>query len=382
MSDLNSLLSRPLVSHDHTAATAHTYAVARTKMEEYLEGAKARAEGSIRRIMEEVPKDVVLPGTSVEFRALLDKPATHLGIEMARPFVASPHDNFLQQFASDTGIGMTYVRHLQSVGQPWARELLAETLTKHAHEVVRDERHLVRGISGNGKPGQVRAWLSSKFRRIDCQPGLMAVIEQAQKVGAYVTDAVVSDIRASVRVLMPRLYDIGGGEYVCVGIAWSNSDYGRGAQEVSFFLLRLWCLNGAKMETVVRQVHLGARLSDDVSYSERTRRLDAAATSSAMRDTVRELLTPDAADKVTDAIRAAHASRLDPKQAVADLKKRIGKGLSDRVVGAYNGPDVEELPAGNTKWRWSNAISWVAKQKDVSADDRLDLEREAGNVLR
>lgn len=64
------------------------------------------------------------------------------------------------------------------------------------------------------------------------------------------------------------------------------------------------------------------------------------------------------------------------------LKKRgIGKGTQEAIAQAFNSPDVVELPPGNTLWRFSNAISLVARDTK-EPDQKLELERLAGDVLK
>jgi hypothetical protein len=150
---------------------------------------------------------------------------------------------------------------------------------------------------------------------------------------------------------------------------------------MSMFALRLWCLNGAMLEQAIRQIHLGARLSSDIEYSARTLAYHTRANVSAIADTTRALLNPARVDETVALLTKAANERIDPKTKLADIRKRFGKGLSEKVAEAYAMPDVEELPPGNTAWRWSNAISWVAKQKDTTADMRLDLEKAAGDAL-
>jgi hypothetical protein len=47
---------------------------------------------------------------------------------------------------------------------------------------------------------------------------------------------------------------------------------------------------------------------------------------------------------------------------------------------AYNSPDTYNLPAGNTTWRLSNAISWIAGKTEDS-ERKLELMKLAGEVL-
>ena len=184
-----------------------------------------------------------------------------------------------------------------------------------------------------------------------------------------------------MRIILPTVHEIAPGEYVIVGITWDNSDFGRGAQSLRMFVMRLWCWNGAVLETAMREVHLGRRLSDDIAYSEETMSLDSRATVGAIRDTARHLLGSVKVDETTAILRAAATQGIDPKGKVEALRKKVGKGLADQVSEAYNRPDVEDLPPGNTAWRWSNALSWVAGHTD-DPETRIDLERLAGDALK
>lgn len=380
------------------ATTEHNRQNAMAALDRYIANARTRAEGGIERIMSEVPKDQIIRGGAIAFSAL---PSADVCV--SAPFTATMHDNALTQFADKAQIPMGYVRHLQDEARAievenanvqstilrrtgstdgyiprtnWAANLLAQSLNEHATHKLSNDRYLVRGVAT-----QVRAFLSDKFRRVDCRPGLDALLQVSNSVGALVSDAVVTDIRASVRIIVPKVYEISPGEFVVFGVSWKNSDFGRGAQDLSMFALRLWCYNGAVLESGVRQIHLGGRLSDDLSYSERTMRLDAAATSSAIRDTAKAFLSDVKVAESAALLTAAASEGVDAKAKLADLRKRLGKGIADKVGEAFNRPDVEELPPGNTTWRWSNAISWVAKQPDTNAETRLDLENEAGAVL-
>lgn len=361
---------------------AHDRDAAQRILRRYVETAKVRSADTIAKIEASEPKDAIVRGSALEFKALLEKPSNRRAVvEVSRPFRANVHDNFLSQIADKGDVTMAYLRDLANVDAQWARDLSAHVLNTHAANVLSNGRYLVRGEAGaNGTPGTLKAFLSDKFRRIDCRPGLQALIASAQEAGAHVTDAILSDTRASVRVILPGVYEVAPGEFVAVGLSWSNSDFGRGAQSLSLFIIRVWCLNGATMETELRQVHLGARLSDDVSYSDRTRRLDAAATTSAIRDASRELLSAGRVERTVDVLASAARDGIDAKARFADLRKRLGKGLADKIAEVYNGADVEFLPPGNTAWRLSNAISWVAAESE--AEDRLDLERAAGDALK
>jgi hypothetical protein len=164
------------------------------------------------------------------------------------------------------------------------------------------------------------------------------------------------------------------------GVNYANSDYGDGASEFSSFLLRLACLNGAVAARELRRVHLGRRFSADDAASERTLRLDALTQASLARDQVRALLTDGATENLVSQIRQAHNSAMQPKAIEGFLRSRTSRTEAAAVVEKFDSADVVELPPGQTAWRLSNAISWLAKNTE---DDRrrMELERIAGEAI-
>jgi len=71
---------------------------------------------------------------------------------------------------------------------------------------------------------------------------------------------------------------------------------------------------------------------------------------------------------------------LDASQAREMLRKALQKHEADSVVEAYNSADTVNMPAGNSMWRLSNAISWVAG-KTEDAERKLGISKLAGQVL-
>jgi hypothetical protein len=163
-------------------------------------------------------------------------------------------------------------------------------------------------------------------------------------------------------------------------LSLENSDFGNGALSIRAYLLRIWCSNLAITQEEMRQVHLGKRLDDSVLYSQRTYQLDAETTVSALRDVVGAQLNADTLRRRMDAIRRANEQAVDVPSVKESLKKALLKSESDAVIEAYNSPDTYNLPAGNTTWRLSNAISWIAGNTE-DAERKLELMKIAGDVL-
>lgn len=371
---------------------------ARAKMDAYINSHRERAVKTIESIRDVVPQDRVIPAAAMEFKAqegqlqYIAPSGKKDGAKLTETF----HRNALQQIADRLHAPMTFVDYLTGAhdveeaevpdGLPataprpepivnrWGADMLARTLAELASHSP--DRYLVRSVNG-----QARGVLSDSFRRMDCRPGFMTLMEQAHAQGMIVSDGVFTDTRSSVKIIFPTPLEVFPGEWMVFGNEWSNSDYGRGAENLREFFWRAWCWNGATGETILRSVHQGKRLSDDIAYQQDTIDADARAHALALRDAAKDGMSERRIKRMIEGIRAANETKIDGKSRADGLKKTLSKAESEAVVQAFNGADVENMPAGNTLWRWSNAISWVGgKQED--ADRRLDFERLAGEVLK
>ncbi len=193
-------------------------------------------------------------------------------------------------------------------------------------------------------------------------------------------DGYVTDTKIALQAIMPEVYEPIPGEMVAYGLSLENSDFGNGALSVRTYLLRIWCSNLAIMNEELRQVHLGRRLDDSVLYSQRTYELDAETTVSALKDVISTQLNAEGLRRRMEAIRHANSQAVDPSGAKESLKKQLLKSETDAVIEAYNSPDTYNLPTGNTMWRLSNAVSWIAGKTD-DAERRLELMKVAGDML-
>jgi hypothetical protein len=72
---------------------------------------------------------------------------------------------------------------------------------------------------------------------------------------------------------------------------------------------------------------------------------------------------------------------VDPQAAMKMLKDALGVGRAQEVIDAYKSADIENIPVGNSVWRLSNAISWVAG-KENDGEKKLDMLKLAGRVLQ
>lgn len=354
------------------AVTVQNREFAEARMHQWIEERQARAQSVVNGVMSTVPQDAIVPASRLQFVG-----TNTTGVEVAFGSRApmTLHRNALEQMAARMGVPTAYARELNDAPDAaWKRDLLAHTLGQHfSHD---DGRYLVRSVGES-----VRGFLSDRYRRIDCRPVLETLIKTATKAGAIIVDGTASDVRASVKAIVPKILEPFPGEFIVAGFSWTNSDYGKGANQLEVFVGRLACWNGMVAEKGMRQIHLGGRLDESIEYSERTLRLDTETAVSAVADVTRNFLSAERITGYLQAIASANAEAIDGKAAQTALAKKTTKATAQRVVDAFNGADVIELPPGNTAWRWGQAIALVGRDEQ-DADTKIDLERLAGEVLQ
>jgi hypothetical protein len=354
----------------------------RSILEKKIEAGSREAANVLETIQRDVPTDQIVKASSVVWTPS----ETGIQLRIADSSLV-PSDHALSQVAERASVPYLYVRQLvqgespkgevhEGVEEPnsnaWKRELAAEILTRHyAHG--NGTRVLARSVRG-----QLRGWLSNKYRRLDSRPLVEALASEAQALGAIPVGGSATETRVALKVILPEIIEPVPGEVLVYGGEWSNSDYGNGVHGFRALFLRVVCLNGATRENALREVHLGAKLSDNIEFSDRTYRLDTAASVSALKDVVKHTLGPAGREDLTAKIRKAHETEYNKRQLSAAVKN-VPKATQKAIVDAFESEDVINLPAGNTAWRASNAVSWIARHtKDAEA--KLDLERLAGQI--
>ena len=358
-----------LLTMESKTAAAH-------KLEQLIAQGRARAGEVIDHVMNNQPTDRLLSGAALSFEAE-DGDGVHVSIADAAAGTIRQrlHRHAIQQMAQTTDLPLKFIDGLLNASGQWGKELLAHNLDMIFANRFRRRRYLLRSVQG-----EVRGFLSDRYRRLDSRPIIEAFASEVQRKGALPYNGYVTDTKVAIQAIMPEVYEPVPGELVAYGLSLENSDFGNGALSVRAYLLRIWCSNLAITQEEMRQVHLGRRLDESMIYSQRTYDLDAETTVSALRDVIRTQLDADALHTRMESIREANATPLDPTAAKETLKKLLLKSETEDVIEAYNSPDTYNLPAGNTSWRLSNAISWVAGKTEDS-ERKLELMKVAGDVL-
>jgi hypothetical protein len=366
----------PIFGHhgDEKLSASAAQEKAFSRLDAYIRDGQARAKGVVERIMGEQPLDrYVRAASPMGVRLSANDKSVDVLVGGAREQIA-PHA--LDQLATRAGMNLRYLHDLQGHQADWSAHLAAlnvNTLLAHEDEAT---KYLVRSVGG-----RVRGVMSDAYKRMDSRPEVDAMIGAALGAGAVIVNGIYTETRVDLKIVRAKPIEVFPGEYMVFGLDYSNSDYGDGAREYRAFLLRLICLNGAVASTELRKIHIGKRFegAEGIASAE-TLDLDARAQASLAQDTVKALLSEAATDHIVGQIRAANAKEIAPAKIESFLKTRVGKGDAEKITEKFASADVIEVPPGQNAWRFSNAISWLARETD-DGRKKMDLERLAGEAM-
>ena len=367
-------------NRDYDRAVDETAKRFQAQLEETIHKTQSSALSVIEKVQRETPNDRIAHSQSLEFVAATGTDGVILmgpRKRTAKGYFQEPlHKNALDQVAERAGIPGTYVNRL--LEKPYGRQLLVENLTTIFGKED-DQKFLVRSVNE-----EVRGVLSDSYRRMESAPIIEAFAAACKDIGAVPIEGHGGDLRWAVKAILPMVFQPstkkGNEELIAFGVQLSNSDFGKGALGLNAFMTRIVCTNYATLEQVLRQVHLGSRLGDEIEFADDTHKADTKAQVLKVRDAVRAVLAPAKVNGLVGRIGEALDTRID-KNVWAELPKMgLLKGEVEKIREVFTDGDVEQLPPGNTQARLANAVSWFAKSA-LTPERRLELEQIAGSIL-
>jgi len=282
-----------------------------------------------------------------------------------------------EQLSSKLGIPYKYYQRMQTD----APELLATNINAWFRK--EPTRNLVRTLDGN-----VRAFLSDKFRALDNYMAMTAVLpvlqEQAHTSGLQVKSTMLTERRIYLQVISPGIEERINDKPIQAGVVISNSEVGCGAFVVEKLLYVVVCSNGLIHGHSLRKTHLGRRLGTDEvvdlsEYQQDTIQADNKAFSLVVRDTVRNAFDREGFKKAIDGMRAAEArkipaGKIDETIKEVTLKLGLSNDEGNQILSKLiEGADLSQLGV-------ANAITGYANEVD-DYDRVVELERLGGSII-
>lgn len=232
--------------------------------------------------------------------------------------------------------------------------------------------------------GHARAFLSDTFLRLDDQPFAEKVLPVVHDYPQHeIVSCAIEPERTYIKFVCKDLQrDVAVGDPVQFGIAFSNSEVGRGYLKGQLLIYRLVCLNGmTSTDDVFNGLHRGARhtrYDTGEIYQLDTLKADGEATLLKLRDFARHLLTERRIDEVTDKLTGMTQQKIGkPVETVAKLAK--SKGLTEGEQTSV----LEHLIKGGdlSLWGLTNAITASAQDDNLTYTRASELEALGGSML-
>lgn len=359
--------------------------VVMNKVQRMIDGKAAGVQATMERLINEgkIAQDYIAP-LGVELKRNDHSPVITFngdeGLIMNMPDGRfTLHANAIGQLADRMGIPQKYLKTLAG-GAEWQIALAATMLNEHSGWTERS-RVLVRTVGT-----QVRGVLSDSYRRLNSVEILTAFIEEASEQGAVISDAYMNDTKVWAETILPEPIVVptakNGDVVIFAGARFSTSDYGDGAVDMRSFLLNGACLNGMVRESVMKQVHLGSKLPDNLRLSQQTYELDTKTTVSAVRDLTSGLFSRDTLMKKAYEIQGA--SEID-----VDLNHELNRLTANGSLSKSESGEVQKILMNNnpedgvqgaaTLWKLTQAIT--AHARTLTPERSRDLHEISGALM-
>lgn len=313
-----------------------------------------------------------------------------------------------EQLAEKLGIPRAY--YFRMLADPSHHPLMCRNINHWLWEESEKDSpsmkpRLIRTLDGN-----VRAFLSDRFRSLDNYPLFFHCFGVARDEGAVLQRLDMSEERLYMRLLQPGfafkidgrardLSDTGqffatgyrrddgtwqgpndddpGGDWVIGGVVASNSDVGRGGLNVEAALFQVVCRNLAIAVKTVHKVHLGERLNAGIQIGDDTREAKDRAIWLEVRDLVKSTFNEDTFKHMVLAANNAQAAVLEkPVEAVDTVVKEYGLTEEDKQ-GVLD--ELMTSTRGATAWGLVSAVTTQAHKKGI--EEEIALQRVGGQLL-
>jgi hypothetical protein len=135
-------------------------------------------------------------------------------------------------------------------------------------------------------------------------------------------------------------------------------------------------------ESVLRAVHLGAKLPDNLGLSQKTYELDSQTTASAIKDLTKNLYSTEIIKSRMLEVQAASSIKVEPERELKNLAGRLLKGETEEIGKILMRSDPHDGVQGeSTLWKLTQGITAYAKREDVAERRRMELQEIAGSLF-
>lgn len=314
--------------------------------------------------------------------------------------VLSVHPHALGQIASVLEYPHKYLVRLQAgrligVKPSLCRDKLRDDLNWHAtHAVLKnrkrqDAKYLIRFVDN-----EIRGFLTQSYKRhLASKPLMRAFLHACDHAGLAPIDGHASPVRVNLQCALPYVFEPIPGEFIAVGLAWTNSDFGGGRMKVSMFMRRINNASSFVLNDAISEVHIGPVIEEaDIELSKETSDAELDAQKLAINDAVHEQVNPQTVQSVLDAISIAHEEKIPWAKLNGELSRILHKAERDHILDILSGTvegGLETLPPIDydddddplpSRW-WASTVVGQLAEKELNAERKKELQEFAGQML-
>tara|TARA_R110002020_G_scaffold137295_2_gene306225 strand:- start:263 stop:1408 length:1146 start_codon:yes stop_codon:yes gene_type:complete len=281
------------------------------------------------------------------------------------------HPHAVSQLGARFGIPSGYIKGLAQ-GSIWNKELCADML--ESYSANSDSRRLMFRSVGN----EVRGVMSDHYRRLNTSEIYASFIEEVSKHGGMIYDSMIDDTRTYINTILPNVVEIptekNGTVYAVFGLRVSNSDFGDGALVCRAYQMQVVCMNGMTSNNLLRQIHLGKKLPDNLVLSDATYQLDTQTQASLIKDIVSNVYSSEYILGEANKVQQASNMSLDMSKEIKTLSKiGILKNEVEEIQQTLIENNAEKGVTGeSTLWKLSQAMTSIAQTKSQRRQQEIE----------
>ena len=352
------------------------------------------------RILEEVTKVLIIDRLEYPIAMSFVSEGEAVRIHYNRDRAGKPssvliHNHALGQLASATDlIPRLYVRKLRANNEDWSSDLLVHNLNEvYGNKEFKDRSGNPKKFLHRTVDGVLRGFMTQSYNPFLVTPPLIrAFIEACAEYNAGPIEAHTSDIKVTLKCMLPYVFEPVDGEFVAFGSSFANSDFGAGSLKICLTCNRISSRTISVLSDGYKRVHLGRVLKDaDFVMDSETAKAELDTHQKAIANAVREQLKPENVKKLIRAIQLAHEEKIEWYKLKGTLQRLLLKDEVNLVETLLNtgADDLIDLPKpgqdddGNpqaTAWWASNVVAWMAR-KEEDLDRKQEMQSLAGSLL-
>lgn len=353
------------------------------KIHDFVRKSEKDTQALIEKLTNRVIDDLVIPAHLIRFdpfegRSIMVK-VEDISNQEAHQW--SLNSDSAYQVADRIGLPQKWVSEASVSQDLYRREAAATAMSLYMGNYKgKDDRFLFRNVDG-----VVRGFLSTSYKRINTRDIFLMFLLVAQQNNLPVIGAYEGTSKDFIEVLDPELTYVetpnNGLVAYATGMQLRNSDFGNGRLELRSYRKNPVCLNGLIGTSYLKEVHLGARLSQDFMFSIETVSKDTETRALMVRDAMNHVFSRKVRDHEREQILEASNSFVDLKQEIIQLPK-LGiykpevQAVEEVLLRRDENDGVSGIPS---KYMVSQAISAVARN---STEERMrELETIAGSLV-